>query len=157
MADYDSSLPVVGSQAITNIVGVSGTAFSNIAGSVAITGGAVGVYVSGVPLAISGNLGVTFDAGDYLSVVQSGTQWFVAGSVYATGSVNITNVVTVTGSVFQSTSPWIVLGSINVNNTVSTTVGVRSNTAQDFNQASAIGAGGSSIHWFTSTGSFNFT
>src|SRR3990167_4785133 len=103
MADYDSSLPVVGSQYITNVVPISGTGVG-VVGSVAVTGGYISVAASGTALAVSGTLGVTFDAGDYLSVVQSGTQWFVAGSVYATGSVNITNVVTVTGSVFQSTS-----------------------------------------------------
>ena len=87
MADFNSSLPVVGSVAVTNIV------------------------------AVRGNLGIVFDAGDNLDVT------VIAGSVQSygqLGSVEIWQTINSNLQVqaTQETSPWIVLGSVNIDNIV---------------------------------------
>ena len=166
MGDYDSSLPVVGSQYITNTVAVSGAGIG-VLGSVAVTSGYINVAASGTALAVSGILSVDLTSADYVSVVQSGTQWLVGGSVYTTGSINVTNLYA--GSeVWQGTSPWVVLGSaaitntvgvlgsVVVTNTVNVAQGARASTVQDYNTAVAVASAGSDIHYYKSTGSFYF-
>lgn len=141
MADFNSSLPVVGSQAITNIV------------------------------AVSGNLGVVFDAGDNLDVT------VIAGSVQPYGQIgsvevwqdtntdmqvqatqegtwDINNILT--GSVrVVSQNVWEGVGSVLVKGTVITAPGIRNTTIANYTSGIAIAAGGSDVHYFTSTGSFN--
>jgi len=146
MADYNSSLPVIGSQAITNVVTVTGSVYQstdpwNVLGSINVEN----------TVAVSGNLGVEFTSADYLSVVQSGTEWLVGGSVDIRNFTDLG-------------SSRVVIGSVEITNTtaipisgmVTTNEGARSTTIQDYDTAADVAAGGSDVHWYETTGTFNF-
>mgnify|MGYP001593113194 CR=1 FL=1 len=94
----------IGSVVVSNFGQIGSVATQGIIGSVAVSNtlrqiDAGSVIVTNT-VAISGNLGITFDAGDYLSVVQSGTAWAVSGIVN------------------QGTNPWVISGTTNVSGAV---------------------------------------
>ena len=177
MADFNSSLPVVGSQAITNTVPVSGL-FQDVIGSVYVSNqseaGSIAVQT------ISGTVEIGTDPVAVSGIVNQGTDpWVVLGSVNIdnpgdigslavqtiSGTVEIgTDPVAVSGIVNQGTDPWVTVGSyaitntgsVIVTNTVSTTEGTRDAPTQDYDTAADVAAGGSDIHYYASTGSFYF-
>lgn len=181
MADFNSSLPVVGSQHVTQSTSpwvVSGTA--TVAGTVAISTSPV--PVSGIvnlgtsaTLPVSGTAFTTVWIGTG-SVVQSGTSQPVFRGI---GSIRIAEqgtVLGISGIVNQGTTPWVTSGtatvagtvnvaagstylvsspgSVAVYGTLDTSPGARSNIVNSYTSGLDVIAGGSMVHTYISTGSF---
>lgn len=144
MADYNSSLPVIGSQHVTQSTVpwvISGT-----------------VSIDTDPLAISGIVNIGTDPVPVSGIVNQGTDpWIISGIT----SVNVlTDPVPISGIVNIGTDPVsisgivnITAGSVIVTNTISTTAGARSNIVNDYTSGINIAAGGSIVHTYLATGS----
>jgi hypothetical protein len=202
MADYNSSLPVVGSQYITNPSEIGSIAVQEISGTVNLGTAWTGIgsvlvtneisVTAGSETWIKGGSIQTYDPigiGSVLvtndvNVTQGTDPWTatISGTTTVAGSINIATdlstigsiaVQTISGTVEIGTNPVPISGIVNigvgsisianfealgssvvVTNTVNVAEGARENTVQDYYSGVAIAAGGSDIHFYTSTGSF---
>lgn len=153
---------------VGSVFNAAGSVNATVLGSVAVTSGQINV--------VGGSVIITNTPSANMFVV-SGNNWAGVGSVFnAAGSVNatvlgsvaVTNTITNNafivsgnnwvgvGSVFVAAGSIVVtnaLGSVAVTNTVTTTEGAIAGT-HDYNTSASLAAGGSNIHYYTSTGSF---
>ena len=139
MADFNSSLPVIGSQHVTQ-----STSPWVVSGTISVDTLPIG---SNFTLSSAGSIGVYWPVTG--SIVISGTSIPVFRGI---GSIRIAEQGVVPLNVTGSFIPYGI-GSVLVTGTVSTTAGTRSNLINDYISGLSIAAGGSDIHTYISTGS----
>ncbi len=153
MADYNSTLPIVGSVTVesSTLVGVSGDIFDSgdLTGSMSLQG--IGsVHVANI-LEVSGAI---FDGGDLTGSM----------SLQGVGSVHIANILEVSGAIFDSgdiTGSVVVSdsvrlgvsGTVDIGNTVSVSAGAREDLVVDYQTDASVAAAAIGSHGYVSLGS----
>ena len=168
MADYNSTLPILGSVTISSsvLIGVSGTKLDSLVGSVTI-GRAVevsgGIFTGGdlvgsvviedsVRLGVSGTVDIgNRVAGSIVNIPDITIDGITAGSVEvfsSTGSVEMYGSLTATAGSEQ----WI-QNVVEVSNTVATSAGAREDLVVDYKTTASIAAAAIGSHGYVSLGS----
>lgn len=161
MADYNSTLPILGSVAIasSSLVGVSGLIFTdgNMTGSMATKGiGSVIVQSSN----LIGVSGAIFDSGDITGsvVISSSPLLGVSGLIFTDGKMTGSMAMKGIGSVIIHSSTRVgVSGIVEIDGTVSTTAGERSGIVQAYKTSASVAASAIGSHSFVSLGSLFVT